>query len=303
MSMRKILLTFFIFLSFSAQIFAQDSPKVLVAIAHPDDDATFAASVYKITHNLNGQVDYLLVTNGEGGFKYSTLSEDIYGLELTEEEIGRKHLPEIRKKELMEGGKIIGVKNYYFLEQQDHKYTNNIREVLDSVWNVPYVKTQMRDLIEKEDYDYVFVLIPTETTHAHHSSVGILMLETVSEMPVNERPVVLGGRGKNKSDTVNFVYRGLKEFPLTTFTDDDLIFSFDKTTPFGFNDKLNYKIIVNWLIAEHKSQGTMQLGMNYGDYENYYFFDMNDKNKIPQTEELFEKLKEVTFKKKEYPNN
>lgn len=301
--MRKFLLIFSILLSFSGQVFPQDSPKVLVAIAHPDDDATFAGSVYKITHDLKGQVDYLLVTNGEGGFKYSTLSEDIYGLELTDEEVGRKYLPEIRKKELKAGGDIIGVKNYYFLEQKDHKYTNNIREVLDSVWNVAYVKSQMKELIEKENYDYVFVLIPTETTHAHHSSVGILMLETINEMPLDTRPVVLGGSSKNKDDTTNFIYRGLKEFPLTSFTDDNEIFTFDRTTPFGFNDKLNYKIIVNWLIAEHKSQGTMQLGMNYGDYEKYYFFDMNDQSKIEQTKELFEKLKEVTFKKKEYPNN
>lgn len=298
--MRKLLLIFFIFFSFSAQIFPQNSPKVLVAIAHPDDDATFAASVYKITHDLKGQVDYLLVTNGEGGYKYSTLSEEIYGLELTDEEVGRKYLPEIRKKELKNGGDIIGVKNYYFLEQKDHKYTNNIREVLDSVWNVPYVKSQMKELIEREGYDYVFVLIPTETTHAHHSSVGILMLETVNGMTVDKRPIVLGGSSKNKNDTTKFVYRGLKEFPLTSFTDDNLIFTFDRTTPFGFNDRLNYKIIVNWLIAEHKSQGTMQLGMNYGDYEKYYFFDMNDKSKVEQTRQLFEKLKEVTFKKKEY---
>jgi LmbE family N-acetylglucosaminyl deacetylase len=298
--MRKILFIFFIFFSFSAQIFPQNSPKVLVAIAHPDDDATFAGAVYKITHDLKGKVDYLLVTNGEGGYKYSTLAEDFYGLELTDEETGRKYLPEIRKKELKAGGDIIGVRNYYFLEQKDHKYTNNIREVLDSVWNVDYVKSQMRELIEREGYDYVFVLIPTETTHAHHSSVGILMLETANEMPASTRPVVLGGSSKNKNDTTNFVYRGLKEFPLTSFMDDSLIFTFDRTTPFGFNDRLNYKIIVNWLIAEHKSQGTMQLGMNYGDYERYYFFDMNDKSKIQPTKELFEKLKEVTFKKKEY---
>jgi len=259
-------------------------------------------TVYKITNDLGGQVDYLLITNGEGGFKYSTLSENIYDLELTDEEVGRKHLPEIRKKELESGGEIVGVKNYYYLNQKDHKYTNDINEVLDSVWNVEYVKKFITDLIKKENYDYIFVLLPSYTTHAHHSSTGILVLESVNELDKNIRPVVLGGTVRNITDT-NYFYRGLKEFPLTSFTNDSLIFQFDRTSKFGFNDRLNYKIIVNWLIAEHKSQGTMQLLMNSGDLETYYFFDLNDYSKIDKVKKLFELLKENKFEKKEYENN
>ena len=52
---------------------------------------------------MKGSVDLALITNGEGGYKYSTLAEDIYGLELTDEEVGRKYLPDIRKKELEAG--------------------------------------------------------------------------------------------------------------------------------------------------------------------------------------------------------
>ncbi|MEO6694508.1 MAG: PIG-L family deacetylase, partial [Ignavibacteria bacterium] len=82
------------------------SPKILIVTAHPDDDAAMAGVNYKIVHDLKGTVDLALITNGEGGYKYSTLAEPIYGLELTEESIGRKYLPEIRKKELEAGGKI-----------------------------------------------------------------------------------------------------------------------------------------------------------------------------------------------------
>src|SRR5688500_8309755 len=76
---------------------ADSSLRVLIVTAHPDDDVTFAATVYKITHDLHGLVDLALITNGEGGYKYSTLGETIYGLELTDERVGRAHLPTIRK--------------------------------------------------------------------------------------------------------------------------------------------------------------------------------------------------------------
>jgi hypothetical protein len=57
---------------------ADSAPKVLVVTAHPDDHAEFAAVIYKITHDLGGVVDLVVITNGEGGFKYSTLAESYY---------------------------------------------------------------------------------------------------------------------------------------------------------------------------------------------------------------------------------
>ena len=104
---------------------AQTPPTVLIVIAHPDDETGFAATVYKITHELHGNVDLALITNGEGGYKYSTLAEDYYHLELTDEKVGRENLPRIRKQELMNAGKIIGIRNYFFLDQWDRKYTTN----------------------------------------------------------------------------------------------------------------------------------------------------------------------------------
>lgn len=69
------------------------SPKILIVTAHPDDDATFAGTNYKIVHDLKGTIDLALITNGEGGYKYSTLAEDIYGLNLRMKQSG-KYLPE-----------------------------------------------------------------------------------------------------------------------------------------------------------------------------------------------------------------
>lgn len=284
-------------------IFSQDAPpKVLVVTAHPDDDAVFAATNYKIVHDLNGIVDIALITNGEGGYKYSTLAEDIYGLELTDEAIGRQYLPEIRKKELEAGGKIIGIRNYYYFNQKDNRYITSadIKEILDSnIWDLYYIRSELKSIIEREKYDYVFVLTPTLTTHAHHSSVGILALETVNSISSENRPIILGGTLWNAGDTSNHIYKGFDAYPLTSVS-DTIPFVFDRTQKFSYKDALDYKIIVNWLIAEHKSQGTMQLGMNRGDYEVYWYFDINPESGKVKTEELFEKLKINYFKKKEY---
>ena len=40
------------------------------------------------------------------------------------------------------------------------------------------------------------------------------------------------------------------------------VFVTDRTVKFGFQDALDYQIIVNWVIAAHKSQGAYQMGMN-----------------------------------------
>src|SRR5689334_16749139 len=118
--MKKFIPFFFLWLvtlSISAQ--TKTGPKVLVVTAHPDDETAMAATIYKITHELNGLVDQCVITNGEGGYKYSTLAEAYYGLELTDEKVGRENLPRIRKQELINAGKIISTNNIFFLDQKD----------------------------------------------------------------------------------------------------------------------------------------------------------------------------------------
>src|SRR3954462_6702739 len=61
---------------------APPGPNGLRGTAHPDGDALFGRAVYKTPHQLGGKVALSLVTNGEGGFPYSPLSEPIYGLKL-----------------------------------------------------------------------------------------------------------------------------------------------------------------------------------------------------------------------------
>src|SRR6185436_18919893 len=96
---------FFLLIFFIAGLAAR-SQEVLVVIAHPDDENACAATLYKITHELKGHADVVVITNGEGGYKYSTLAEAYYQLPLTDEKTGRKFLPEIRMKEMKNAGRI-----------------------------------------------------------------------------------------------------------------------------------------------------------------------------------------------------
>ena len=78
----------------------EETLKVLGVIAHPDDETSFSTTWFSLAKLTGGKSDLLVITNGEGGYKYSTLGEFIYNTELTEEKNGRKKLPSIRKKEL-----------------------------------------------------------------------------------------------------------------------------------------------------------------------------------------------------------
>ncbi|TNE72239.1 PIG-L family deacetylase [bacterium] len=264
-----------------------ENPKILLVTAHPDDDALFSGFVYRMTHEFGASVDLALVTNGEGGYRYSTLGEAIYGLELTKEEIGRKHLPRIRKMELMKGGAIVGIRNYFFLDEQDSVYTQNMEEVFTAHWDTARVKQRFRKILNEGSYDLVITMLATESTHGHHKGAAILMMKTVMEYPKEKRPIVLSGTMFSHSQGKPDVYTGFPNYPITSVSNPKAYFTFDRMQKFGFNDKLNYQIIGNWVIAEHKSQGSMQLLMNRGEIECYWYLDINDPKRQADVEHLF----------------
>ncbi|MFM7709788.1 MAG: PIG-L family deacetylase [Ferruginibacter sp.] len=276
----------------NSQTLTQPPVKVLVVVAHPDDETAMAATIYKITHEQGGVVDQAVITNGEGGYRYSLLAEPYYQLKLTDESVGRTHLPRIRKQELINAGKIIGIRNHYFFDQKDARYGLDAREPLDTTWNVRWVETRLTELMTENGYDYVFCLLPDSTTHAHHKAATILALRSASTL--KKKPVVLGAYTSNKTDTTTRNYIPPAGYPITRSSSSSPVFRIDRTTPFGFNNRLNYKIIVNWEIAEHKSQGTMQTFMNQGDYEHFRMFDANPDGSDKSSLQFFQKLNNQT---------
>ena len=263
---------------------------MLLVTAHPDDEGAFAAAVYRISHGLGGNVDLAVVTDGSGGYSYSHLAEPIYGLKLTDEAVARQYLPAIRKQELMAGGNVIGLRNYFFLDQFDHAFTLNADTVLQHVWDATFVRQRLRQIMERGTYDFVFVHLPMTTIHGHHQSATILALEAAREIDGVAKPVVLASFPGSKSDTTAFEFDGVPGYPITKLRDPDQVFVFDRTTPLDESGRLNYQIIVNWMIAEHRSQGTMQLYMNAWDIERFWIFDANDSGAGAETEALFRRL-------------
>lgn len=274
-------------------------PNVLIVTAHPDDETAFDVTVYKITHDLHGHVDLAVITNGEGGYKYSTLAESYYGLELTNEKIGRENLPRIRKEELMHAGKILGIRNYFFMDQLDSKYTLDERNPLDTAWDTGLILVQLRRLLMKEKYDYIFCLLPVPSTHGHHKAATMLALQAIDQLPEDHRPIVLGVTDANKTDTTETDFQQLKDYRETAINKNAPVFVFDRSVKFGFKNVLDYKTIVSWTIAEHKSQGTM-FSQSLADLEKFWYFNVNDEKGIEKTRRLFEELKKVPYVTKVY---
>jgi len=270
---------------------AVDSPRVLLVIAHPDDDAMFAGTVYKITHALGGAVDLALVTDGSGGFRYAQLAEPIYGLELTDETVARTHLPAIRKRELMAGGALVGIRNYFFLDEYDDAYTENVDSVLAAVWHADRVRERLAGIMRRGRYDFVFVHLPVVPFHAHHTAATILALEAAARLDAARRPVVLGGFvGADAADTSHAAFTVHPGYPITRIRAGTPPFVFDLREPLDPGGRLDYRIVVNWLIAEHRTQGTMQLLMNGGAVERYWYFASNGDAGLAATRELFRRL-------------
>lgn len=261
--------------------------KILCIVAHPDDEVAFAATIYKVTHDLKGSVDVTTITNGEGGYRYSTLAEPIYCLNLTDETIGKTYLPNIRKEETLRAAKILGVRRYHFLDQKDTGFTENLDQGFLCVWNLPWVKEFLLRRLKEGEYDFVFTLLPHASTHAHHKAATLLALQAVSELDSVVKPIILA------VDTPVNEPRSFSElpgYPLTKIREGIPLFKFHKLQPLGYQGKLNYQVIVNWVIAEHKSQGALQLLMNKGSTENFYFFNLNSENAIDKTRQFFGSL-------------
>lgn len=274
------------------QVMAQNSelldykPRILLVTAHPDDDALYAATVFKTTHLLDGEVDLAIMTNGEGGYHYSTLGNYIYNRKLDHEETGRDYLPGIRKKEVMAGGKIVGIRNYYFLDQVDDRFSYDIENALGS-WNTEWIKNRLRRIMEKEQYDFVFTMMPRDSTHAHHKASAILALRALEGLDRQTRPLALSTTFLRDKDSSSD-YTMLEGFPISKVDRSAGHFVFDRAQTFGYEDRLNYNIIVNWVIAEHKSQGTMQLVMGLTEAEEYWYYNLNRPDGVEKVRQFFD---------------
>ena len=263
-------------------------PKILVVVAHPDDDSCFYGLIYRTSKEIGGTVDEVVITNGEGGYKYSTLGGVFYHLDLTNEEVGRRELPAIRKAELLNAGRILGVRNYHFLDQQDLRYTLDPREPLDQLWDVAWIKAFLTRLQTREHYELILCLLPTAETHGHHKAATLIALDWAKGLSPADRPCILAGSLSGRSDNPTR-FTQLDGFPETQVSRDPQ-WHFDRNQRFGFKNALSYQMICNWAIAEHKSQGTFSMFFSRFDTEDLWWFKANDPAGMARVDGFFKAL-------------
>jgi LmbE family N-acetylglucosaminyl deacetylase len=245
--------------------------KALAVVAHPDDEYAFAGTLYRLIHEQGWTADQVVITNGEAGYRYSALAEAFYGVPLTSEADGRAHLPAIRQEETRRSGKVLGIRRHYFLNQKDSGFATDAATADAGNWDRPALLAFLADLLGRERYDVVFTLLPTEQTHGHHRAATLLALEAVSRLPSVRRPLVFGADAQDKTEApVRFA--GLRDNPLSATVSPDPVLVLDRAQRFGYRNALNYQIVVNWVVAEHKSQGLLQTDAGRHELEDFWLF-------------------------------
>jgi LmbE family N-acetylglucosaminyl deacetylase len=271
------------------QLPAQQPPgqprKLLMVVAHPDDEYAFAATTYRLVRELGWAADQVIVTNGEAGYRYSALAEAVYGVALSRESDGRAHLPAIRKEEAVRAGKILGVRRHYFLDQKDSGFTTDAASADSSNWDRARILSAISQLLVRERYDAVFTLLPTADTHGHHRAATLLALEAVARLPQDQRPLFFGVEPRSKRDAP-LRFAGLASQPLTATVKAAPFFIFDRTASFGYNNALDYQIVVNWVIAEHKSQGLFQKDSGVHELEQFWLLRISGDSAAERADEL-----------------
>jgi LmbE family N-acetylglucosaminyl deacetylase len=268
-----------------AGAFAQPPGKALLVVAHPDDEYYFAATVYRMAVQSGGTVDELIITDGEGGFRYSTLAEPYYKKALTAEAIGRKELPAIRKKEAINAGRVLGIRKHFFLGQKDERFTTDEEDGPDHYWNAAFITSKIEALVKREHYKYILTVLPRSTTHGHHQAATVLAATAIRAIPEDIRPVQLGF----DTDGWNFVPPPI--VAKAQRWNSAYSFAFDRNNSFGFQNALSYQIVVSWMIAEHKSQGLLQT-MHNKDPKEYIWVDLGSTSNAQATaDSLFQILR------------
>jgi hypothetical protein len=280
---------------------------VLVIIAHPDDETMFAGFVHALTHKLNAKVDLVCVTNGEGGFSHSAASESLYGnLQLSNESIGREHLPRIRKQELLASGKILGIRKYFFYDQFDLKYDRNVDTVLSEQWNKELIIQLLEQTIKNgngvDGYDLMLIILPNIQSHGHHTASGLLALETIKRLQENKLtnikiPTVIAGSEFFLTEPPTYTLNQLAE--ISSITPYEFLFNRQWKLNNSSNIS-NYEMISVWMCSEHKSQGGLiagKLTTVAQKNEQYYYFSinnaLNNRTRLQLIQNLFKELDDI----------
>ncbi len=260
--------------------------RALLVVAHPDDEYEMAATIYRITKERSGVVDQVIITDGEGGYRYSYLASRYYGVNLTNEATGRADLPHIRQEEARGAARILGIRHQWFFNERDDHFTTNLQDALQT-WHAQRILGELSEKLQKGRYDVVFVLLPTADTHGEHKAASLLTLRAVDQLPASERPAVVGVEA-DSAETIS--YQMLAGYPITATLSSQPQFHFDRDVHFGFRNALTYEIVVDWVIAEHKSQGLFQTKCGQDRFENFWVFSLGGRSSLARASSVFDQI-------------
>lgn len=294
--MKKLSTLLAILILFVSNVIQAQGPKVLVVTAHPDDETGFSVTMFKITHELKGTVDMAVMTDGGGGFADSQLGAMYYGLPLTDSVTARTHLPMLRKQEILNAGKIMGVRNIYFMEQPDDWYTTDITPYISGKnWDIGYVERRMDRLLAERGYDFIITMVPHAGQHGHHKTSVLMALRALQRYKGPNKPIIIAGSSMSANSKPSD-FTMLDGYPETKLKPNAPKFTLNRAFRFKENDKVSYKIVADWVISEYKSQGAIQEnGIHRTDMEIYHYYDMNDASGIEKVQKLFDDLANSGF--------
>ena len=143
---------------------------VLVVFPHPDDEA-FGVSGTIATHVQNGTpVTYACLTLGEMG-------RNMGNPPFT----NRENLPKIRKQELKEAARVLGIQDLRMLGFRDKTIEFEDDEKLTNT---------MSALIDELNPSLIITFYPGYSVHPDHDATGAAVVRAVEKMPAAARPTV-----------------------------------------------------------------------------------------------------------------
>ncbi|WP_413305092.1 bacillithiol biosynthesis deacetylase BshB2 [Bacillus sp. 1P10SD] len=143
---------------------------VLVVFPHPDDEA-FGVSGTIATHVQNGTpVTYACLTLGEMG-------RNMGNPPFT----NRENLPKIRKQELKEAARILGIQDLRMLGFRDKTIEFEDEEKLTNT---------MSALIDELNPSLIITFYPGYSVHPDHDATGAAVVRAVEKMPATARPTL-----------------------------------------------------------------------------------------------------------------
>ncbi len=143
---------------------------VLVVFPHPDDEA-FGVAGTILSHTQAGTpVTYVCLTLGEMG---RNMGRPIIA--------NRETLPSIRKKELEEAARLLGITDLRRFGMRDKtvEFTDQIA-----------LQNRLFDVIEEVDPSLIITFYPGYAVHPDHDATGAAVIQAVQRLPKGSRPKV-----------------------------------------------------------------------------------------------------------------